>query len=145
MTLTPRIKFRLVVGACLLSSFGGFIVCVIANDARDAGLGGDLAVALALFTLFINADFLEALKGPRANIEEGLRELGVKPIDGESLQAAVERLRSGVEKLFRTLVETSDDKHRENSALAWTTAIGVVVGAVGERAAEWLLKLFGHA
>jgi hypothetical protein len=140
MALKPRNKFRLVIAACVVSSVGWFIAAVLMKDARDAGLGGDLAVAIALFTLFINANFLEALKGPKANIEEGLKELNITRVKGEAVDASVERIRAAVEKLFRTLVEESDDKSRENKSLAWATAVGVIVGAFGERVAEWILR-----
>jgi len=141
MTLKVRHRFQIVVGVCLLLSLGWLGTCVLLGDSKHAGLGGDLAAAISLVALFINANILESLKGPNANIEEGLAALNIKAIAGETTADLAERTRAGVEKLFRKLVEDSDNKARENNALAIATAVAVLIGAFGEIIAEYLLKL----
>jgi hypothetical protein len=138
MALKSSNKFRLVAAACLLSAFGWFVIAVfVLKESKHAGLGGEVAVAIALFTLFINEGFLESLKGPKASLEEGLTALGMNPAAGQPLTA--DHVRTGVATLFKKLVDASDDRRKENVFLAWATAVGVLVGAFGEIAAEWLL------
>jgi hypothetical protein len=143
MKLQLPARFTLVFAACMVISLGWFVVSVKLGDSKDAGLGGDMAVAIALFCLFINPDLVDALKGPKASLKEVLNDL-LGSSDGQEPAESVKKLRAGVEKLVRALVKTSDDRYRENKYLALASAVGVIVGAFGERAAELILRLLGH-
>lgn len=148
MPLSPKARYRILLWFCIGSSLLGIIIAVcVTKDPADGGRGGAVAVALALFNLFINKGYGLRLYEARTKVIPKLiasfQRLGhLEPAQTPAPAAeTAEAVRDGL--IDAVNVETKEQA-KQNLYLAISTFAGTLVWGFGDIISRWVINLLAR-
>jgi hypothetical protein len=143
MSLSPRAKTIVLFWACITSSLLGIILAVFVTcDPADGGRGGAVAVALALFNLFISKNYGLRLFEARTTIPRliaGFQKLGKLAPTLAEAALTPDKL---AEEVTAALKTDNTEQNRLNWYLAFSTFVGTLAWGFGDIVAKWGVNFF---
>jgi hypothetical protein len=128
---------------CIASSLLGIVWAVlISKHPEDGGRGGAVAVAAALFSLFMSKSYgigvFEARTKVIPELIEAFERLGNIPSTPRTADENSEAIRSGLVDLLKS--EAAAQK-RQNLFLAAATAVGTIIWGFGDLVAKFVMQI----